>query len=139
MSGGERDPSSDEEEPTADSAPSEADSQNDAEEGEEHQEADDAGEGDEEAPSTQAELERRREENVRALVSGTLHLSRRALMPRLLTVANAEAAVLRRAFKSPHPTAPAVSDVSAPPPSHPRTHPLPPPALAAPHQASFHT
>ena len=46
-----------------------------------------------------------------ALVTGTLDISRKALMPRLLSVANAEA-TLRRAFKSPHPSAPAVSDVS---------------------------
>lgn len=64
------------------------------------------------ASPTQRQLEARRQENIRALVSGTgLALRRQALLPRLLTVQQA-AVVLRRPFKSPHPGAPAVSDVS---------------------------
>ena len=58
------------------------------------------------------ELEQRRQDNIRALVSGTgLALRRQALLPRLLTVQQA-AVVLRRPFVCPHPGAPAVSDVS---------------------------
>ena len=60
---------------------------------------------------TQEQLEERRAENIRALVSGEgLALRRQAMLPRLLTVQQA-AVVLRRAFKSPHPNAPAVSQV----------------------------
>ncbi|PSC67651.1 DNA repair and recombination RAD54 [Micractinium conductrix] len=56
------------------------------------------------------ELEQRRQDNIRALVSGTgLALRRQALLPRLLTVQQA-AVVLRRPFVCPHPGAPAVSD-----------------------------
>eukprot|EP00887_Chlorella_sp_A99_P002466 scaffold10.g2466.t1 len=67
-------------------------------------------EGGSDADEAAVATARRREENVRALLSGTLNVSRKALMPRLLTVPNAEA-TLRRAFKSPHPSAPAVSDL----------------------------
>ena len=60
---------------------------------------------------TQQQLEDRRQQNIQALVSGAgLALQRQALLPRLLTVQQA-AVVLRRAFKSPHPDAPAVSEV----------------------------
>ncbi|EFN53964.1 hypothetical protein CHLNCDRAFT_136249 [Chlorella variabilis] len=67
------------------------------------------GEGAAERPATQAELEERRQQNIRAMVSGTgLALRRQALLPRMLTVQQV-AVVLRRPFKSPHPNAPAVS------------------------------
>jgi DNA repair and recombination RAD54-like protein len=60
---------------------------------------------------TQQQLDERRQQNIDALVSGAgLALQRQALLPRLLTVQQA-AVVLRRAFKSPHPDAPAVSEV----------------------------
>lgn len=89
------------------------------------------GEGAAERPATQAELEERRQQNIRAMVSGTgLALRRQALLPRMLTVQQV-AVVLRRPFKSPHPNAPAVSQVGcpAPLPLSLRLHTtLPPPA-----------
>ena len=72
-----------------------------------------AEEEEEDVEPTQAQLEERRQQNIRALVSGApLEVRRAALMPRLLTVQQA-AVVLRRPFKSTHPNAPAVSDVSS--------------------------
>lgn len=63
------------------------------------------------ASPTQQQLEEQRQQNIRALVSGTgLALRRQALLPRLLTVQQA-AVVLRRPFKCPAPGAPAVSQV----------------------------
>ena len=49
--------------------------------------------------------QRRREANIRAMVKGTLVTSRRSVVPKLLQVEEGEA-VLRKAFKTPHPTAP---------------------------------
>lgn len=64
-----------------------------------------------ERPATQAELQERRQQNIHALVSGDgLALKRTSLMPRLGLTVQQAAVVLRRPFKSPHPTAPAVSD-----------------------------
>jgi DNA repair and recombination RAD54-like protein len=64
-----------------------------------------------ERPATQAELQERRQQNIHALVSGAgLALKRTSLMPRLGLTVQQAAVVLRRPFKSPHPTAPAVSD-----------------------------
>lgn len=51
---------------------------------------------------------RRREANIRALVDGSLDVSRKPLLSKILTVKDAEA-VLKRAFRSPHPNAPARS------------------------------
>ena len=58
-------------------------------------------------PATQEAARARREANVAALVGGHLATSRRPLL-RALSVAGAEA-TLRASFKSPHPTAPSVS------------------------------
>lgn len=70
------------------------------------------GGGSDAASPTQQQLEERRQQNIRALVSGTgLALHRQALLPRLLTVQQATV-VLRRPFKCPAPGAPAVSQVS---------------------------
>lgn len=93
------------------------------EEGGEEEEGEDAGGGgaaaqpggaedeDEDVAPTQAQLEERRQENIRAMVSGAgLEVRRAALLPRLLTVQQV-AVVLRRPFKSPHPDAPAMSAV----------------------------
>ena len=74
--------------------------------------AQEAEEEDGDVQLTAAQMEERREANVRALVAGSLHVERRALLPKLLTVASAEA-FLKLPFKSPHPNAPAASDVSA--------------------------
>lgn len=90
------------------------DSVEDALDEEEVEEAarDDEGSADDDGTSlTQEEAARRRAENIRALQDNTLCLSRRALMPRLLTVASAEA-TLRRPFRTPHPSAPSASSVS---------------------------
>ncbi|GAB4814175.1 hypothetical protein N2152v2_001221 [Parachlorella kessleri] len=57
----------------------------------------------EDAPSAQ-ELEERRQANIKALLSGSLALSRKPLLPRLLSVQDAEA-ILKRPFQSPHPHA----------------------------------
>ncbi|KAL4440282.1 hypothetical protein ABPG75_003283 [Micractinium tetrahymenae] len=89
-----------EEEPQADSEP-EYEPGGDEESG--------GGSGSDAASPTQRQLEERRQQNIRALVSGTgLALHRQALLPRLLTVQQA-AVVLRRPFKCPAPGAPAVS------------------------------
>ena len=48
---------------------------------------------------------RRRAQNIQAMVQGTLEVSQRPIMPRLLQVKEGEA-ILRQAFKTPHPTAP---------------------------------
>lgn len=52
----------------------------------------------------------RREENIRAMLDGSLDVSRKPLLPKLLSVQDA-AVVLRKPFKSPHPNAPARSEV----------------------------
>lgn len=59
-------------------------------------------------PSKQ-EREAIREQNVRALMDGSLAVSRKPMLPKLLTVQDAEV-VLRKPFKSPHPDAPARSE-----------------------------
>jgi DNA repair and recombination RAD54-like protein len=67
------------------------------------------GGGKPERAKCRTELEKRRQENIRAMLTGDgLELSRQALLPKLLTVQQA-AVVLRRPFKSPHPDAPAIS------------------------------
>ena len=50
----------------------------------------------------------RREANIKALLEGSLDVSRKPLLSKLLTVKDAEL-VLKRAFKSPHPNAPSRS------------------------------
>lgn len=59
-------------------------------------------------PSKQ-EREAIREQNVRALMDGSLAVARKPMLPKLLTVQDAEV-VLRKPFKSPHPDAPARSE-----------------------------
>lgn len=59
------------------------------------------------SPEKQAQ---RREENIRALLDGSLDVSRKAILPKILSVQDA-AVILRKPFKSPHPTAPARSEV----------------------------
>ncbi|KAK9916056.1 hypothetical protein WJX75_007902 [Coccomyxa subellipsoidea] len=66
------------------------------------------GEDDNEGDS-QEEQRDRRESNIRALLSGSLQVQRKALLPKILSVNDAEA-TLRSAFKSPFPNAPARSD-----------------------------
>lgn len=87
------------------------DSMDEDEAGEAAEEASDGGGGGAaERPATQVELDERRQQNIHALVSGAgLALKRTSLMPRLGLTVQQAAVVLRRPFKSPHPTAPAVS------------------------------
>ena len=73
-----------------------------------------ADDGADDPPPTQQQLDARREETVRALVSGSLNITRKPILPKLLSVADAELQ-LKRPFKSPHPNAPARSEVRAPP------------------------
>ena len=51
---------------------------------------------------------RRREANIQAMLGGTLTTERRPMLPKILRVKEGEA-LLRRAFKSPHPSAPSKS------------------------------
>ncbi|CAL8470234.1 g9776 [Coccomyxa elongata] len=69
------------------------------------------GSGDEDGDivETQEEMQSRRENNIKALLSGSLQVQRKALLPKILDVKDAEA-TLRSAFKSPFPNAPARSD-----------------------------
>ncbi|KAK9808913.1 hypothetical protein WJX72_006358 [[Myrmecia] bisecta] len=53
-------------------------------------------------------MRKQRAANIQALLSNRLETNRQPMLPRLLSVQGAEA-VLRKAFKSPHPSAPSVS------------------------------
>ncbi|KAK9834193.1 hypothetical protein WJX81_007238 [Elliptochloris bilobata] len=64
--------------------------------------------GDEDSP-TQDQLRERKAANIRALLDNSLQVSRKALLPKVLSVQGAELA-LRAPFKSPHPNAPARSE-----------------------------
>jgi hypothetical protein len=65
-------------------------------------------EGDELDPQTQAE---RREANVKALLSNNLQTTRAPILSKFLSILEGEK-TLKRAFISPKPGAPAISDVS---------------------------
>ena len=79
---------------------------NDSEQEDEHE----AEEDEDDIQPTLEQQAQRREDNIRALLDGDLEIHRKPLLPKLLTVQDA-AAVLRKAFKSPHPNAPARSEV----------------------------
>lgn len=55
--------------------------------------------------------EERRRENIKALVNGCLETHRKSMLPKLLSVHDEAAVVLRRPFKSPLPNAPSQSEV----------------------------
>ena len=66
-------------------------------------------EQDEDRQPTQEERAKLRDENIRAMLDGSLDIHRKPLLPKLLSVTDA-AAVLLKPFKSPHPNAPARSE-----------------------------
>ena len=68
-----------------------------------------AAEEEDQHPSLQQQAHRR-EENIRAMLDGSLEIHRKPLLPKLLSVVDATV-VLRKPFKSPHPNAPARSEV----------------------------
>lgn len=85
-------------------------SENEASESEEDYQQNNQVEDEDDMPPTQDMLDRQREANIKALVSGSLEIARKPLIPKLLHV-DAKL-VLHRPFKTPHPDAPNRSEVS---------------------------
>jgi len=71
----------------------------------------DDAEEDDVLPLTAEQQVHRREANIRALVQDSLEIHRKPMLPKLLSVQDAAAVILRKPFKSPHPNAPARTNV----------------------------